>query len=74
MYLEDRRLIRSHLRRYKDVYSALRRASLPREIYLGKFEFERIELISAESVKVKKIFENGRCVDPSISEENGIGY
>ena len=48
--------------------------NLPREIYLGKFEFERTELISAEPVKVKKIFENGKYVGPSIAEENEIGY
>ena len=47
---------------------------LPKEIYLGKFEFERTELISAKPVKVKKIFENGRFVGPSIAEENEIGY
>lgn len=47
---------------------------LPREIYLGKFEFERTELFSFEQVKVKKIFENGRYVGPSIAEENWISY
>ena len=48
--------------------------NLPKEIYLGKFEFERSELVSAEPVKVKKIFENGKYVGPSIAEENEIGY
>lgn len=47
--------------------------NLPKEIYLGKFEFERSELVSAEPVKVKKIFENGKYVGPSIAEENEIG-
>lgn len=48
--------------------------NLPKEIYLGKFEFERSELVSAEPIKVKKIFENGKYVGPSIAEENEIGY
>ena len=48
--------------------------NLPKEIYLGKFEFERSELVSAGPVKVKKIFENGTYVGPSIAEENESGY
>ena len=48
--------------------------NLPREIYLGKFEFERTELVVAEPVKVRKIFENGKYVGPSIAEENVIEY
>ena len=48
--------------------------NLPREIYLGKFEFESTELVSAKPVKVKKIFENGKYVGPSIVEENEIDY
>ena len=48
--------------------------NLPREIYLGKFEFEHTELVSAKPVKVKRIFENGKYVGPSIAEENAIGY
>ena len=48
--------------------------NLPQKIYLGKFEFKRTELISAVPVKVKKIFENGKYVGPSIAEESEIGY
>ena len=39
-----------------------------------KLEFENTELVSAKPVKVKKIFENGKYVGPSIEEENLIGY
>lgn len=48
--------------------------NLPREIYLGRFEFERMEFVAAEPVKVRKIFENGKYVGPSITEENSIEY
>lgn len=48
--------------------------NLPKEIYLGKFEFDRTELVSVEPVKVKKIFESGKYVGPTIAEENEIGY
>ena len=48
--------------------------NLPRDITLAKLEFDRIDLVSMRLVKVKKIFEDGKYVGPSIAEENEMGY
>ena len=47
---------------------------LPKTIYLGKFSFERTELIQGDPVKVRKIYENGVFIGPTIAEETEIMY
>ena len=49
-------------------------ASLPKEISLGKFVYAQTENINITPMKVKKIFENGRFVGPSIAKEDGLEY
>ena len=47
---------------------------LPEEIYIGKFVFANTELVDCKPVKVRKIFENGRFVGSTISEEEPLAY
>ena len=53
--------------RFKEEY-------LPKSIYLGKFMFSQTEKIEATPVKVKKIFEDGKFLGPSIVEEQTLVY
>lgn len=48
--------------------------SLPKEIALGKMIFPKTQGIHFNFVKVKKVFENGRFVGPSIAEEDALDY
>lgn len=47
---------------------------LPKTIFLGKFLFANTELVNCTPVKVKKIFEGGKFLGPSIVEENSFDY
>ncbi len=47
---------------------------LPKAIYLGKFVFAQTEMVDATPVKVRKIFENGKFIGPSIIEEQNLDY
>jgi hypothetical protein len=47
---------------------------LPKTIYLGKFVFAQTEGVSVTPVKVRKIFENGKFIGPSIIEEQSFDY
>lgn len=47
---------------------------LPKTIYLGKLEFKRSEQISFQPIKVRKVFENGIFIGPTIAEETEIVY
>jgi hypothetical protein len=51
-----------------------REKDLPKDIYLGKFVFDQTEMIDVKPVKVKKIFENGKYIGPSIIEEENFDY
>lgn len=48
--------------------------NLPKAIYLGKFMFERNEYISTNPVKVRKVFENGHFLCPTIAEESEVVF
>ena len=47
---------------------------LPKTIWLGKFLFAHTEHIDITPVKVKKVFENGKYVGPSIVEDDSFDY
>ena len=47
---------------------------LPKTIYLGKFIFAQTEMVSATPVKVRKIFEDGKFIGPSIIEAQNFHY
>ena len=47
---------------------------LPKEIYLGKLVFSQSEKPEFSMIKVKKVFENGRYIGPSIAEEDSFDY
>jgi hypothetical protein len=48
--------------------------NLPNEIFLGKLNIPQTEDVRLEPVKIKKIFENGKFVGPSIAEEEKLDY
>ncbi len=51
-----------------------RENDLPKEIYIGKFVFAQTEMIGVTPVKVKKVYENGKYLGPSIAEEDSFDY
>lgn len=52
----------------------LSKNKLPKEIYLGKLNITQSDTICMNPKKVKKIFENGKYIGPSIIEEDNINY
>lgn len=52
----------------------VREDGLPAEIYLAKMVFEQTMMIHMTPVKVKKVFENGKFVGPSIVDEDNPDY
>lgn len=53
---------------------AVREDELPIEIHLAKMVFEQTNMIRMAPVKVKKVFENGKFVGPSIVDEDTLDY
>lgn len=51
-----------------------RKEDLPNEIYLGKFVYAQTEKVNITPVKVKKVYENGKYLGPSIAEEDSFDY
>ena len=51
-----------------------REENLPKEIHIGKFVFAQTEMIGVTPVKVKKVYENGKYLGPSIAEEDSFDY
>ena len=51
-----------------------REENLPKEIHIGKFVFAQTEMIGVTPVKVKKVYENGKYLGPSITEEDSFDY
>ena len=47
-----------------------REEHLPKTIYLAKFTYKQTELCDVEPERIKKVFENGRFVGPSIVDED----
>lgn len=52
----------------------LNREKMPEEIYIGKFVFEGAEHTKITPVKIRKIYDRGKFIGPSVSEEMSIGY
>ena len=47
---------------------------LPKKVHLGKLVFAQTESVKFDPVKVKKVFENGLFIGPSIAEEDSMDY
>lgn len=52
----------------------VREDGLPAEIYLAKMVFEQTKMIHMTPIKVKKVFENGKFIGPSIVDEETPDY
>lgn len=52
----------------------LQEEHMPKEIHLGKFVFAQKGGVDVTPVRVRKVFENGRFIGPSISEEEQLDY
>lgn len=52
----------------------LDRRNMPEEIYVGKLLFDNTELVSVNPVKIRKIYDRGTFIGPTISEEMSVGY
>lgn len=58
----------------KPMLFTLNREKMPEEIYIGKFVFEGAEHTKITPVKIRKIYDRGKFIGPSVSEEMSIGY